>query len=50
VDSLAIQPELHQLNFGFLVGNDFLRKPTHLGVAAIKKFRSCHINRALVMR
>jgi hypothetical protein len=50
VDPLAVKPELHQLNFGFLVGNNFLRKPTHLWIAAIEKFRSCHVNGGLVMR
>ncbi len=50
VDPLPVKPELHQLNFGFLVGNNFLRKPTHLGVVAIEKFRSRHVNGSLVMR
>jgi hypothetical protein len=50
VDPLAVKPELHQLNFGFLVGNNFLCKPTHLWIAAIKKFRFCHVNGGLVMR
>ena len=48
--SANCQPELHQLNFGFLVGNDFLREPAHLRVAAMEKFRSCHVNGGLMMR
>jgi hypothetical protein len=48
-DTLPVTPELHQLNFGFLVSNDFLRKPTHLGILAVEKFRSRHVNGSLVM-
>src|SRR5262245_65771379 len=34
-----LQPELHQLNFRLLVGNDLLGQPTHLRIFAVKQER-----------
>src|SRR6266566_8263009 len=47
--TMLLQPELHQLNFRLLVGDDLLSQPTHLRVFAVQQDRFCHVNRALVM-
>lgn len=46
---MLLQPELHQLNFRLLVGDDLLGQPTHLRIFAVQQDRFCHVNRALMM-
>src|SRR4026208_2183571 len=45
-----LQPKLHQLDFGLLVGYDFLSEPAHLRILPVQELRFCHIDCRLMMR
>src|SRR3989442_9454132 len=46
---MLLPPELHQLNFRLLVGDDLLGQPAHLRVIAVQQERLGHIDGALMM-
>lgn len=43
------QPELHQLHFILLVGDDLLRQPFQLLIFAVQQDRFGHVDRALMV-
>ena len=46
---MPLEPELHQINFRLLVGDDLLCQPTHLRVFAVQQERIGHVDGTLVM-
>src|SRR5262245_22636610 len=46
---MLLQPELHQLNFQLLIGDDLLRQPAYLWILAVQQERLGHVDGTLMM-